>query len=155
MKNFTKNILRYKLRVKLPRFCFAKSPLQNLKGIYYPHIISSSHHLIISSILLFAFCLPTLLFAQNFDTYFENKTLRLDYLHVGDVKHESIEPVTFWQGGVWSGTHTQLIEPARLGEMVLTVKDAQNNTPIYTRSYSTLFGEWVTTENAETEIGKF
>ena len=105
--------------------------------------------------LLSAFCLPTLLFAQNFNTYFENKTLRLDYLHVGDVKHESIEPVAFWQGGVWSGTLSQLIEPARLGEMVLTVKDAQNNTPIYTRSYSTLFGEWVTTENAETETGKF
>jgi len=104
-------------------------------------------------ILLSTFCL--LLSAQNFDTYFENKTLRLDYLHIGDAKSEQIEPVIFWQGGVWSGTHTQLIEPARLGEMVLTVKDAQTHEIIFTRSYSTLFGEYVTTEKAETEVGRF
>ena len=106
--------------------------------------------------IIFIFCmLPLLLSAQNFDNYFENKTLRLDYLHIGDAHSEKIEPVQFWQGGVWSGTHTQLIEPERLGEMVLTVKDAQTDNIIFTRSYSMLFGEFVTTERAETEVGRF
>ncbi|MDR2971910.1 MAG: IgA Peptidase M64 [Bacteroidales bacterium] len=110
-------------------------------------------------LLLFsAFCFllsPFFLSAQHFETYFENKTLRLDYLHIGNAQGEKIEPVTFWQGGIWSGTREQLIEPERLGEMVLTVKDAQTNDVIFTRSYSTLFGEFVTTERAETEEGKF
>ena len=57
-------VTSYELRVKLPRFCFAKSPLQNLKGINYHHIITSSHHLIISSILLFCL-LPFSVFAQT------------------------------------------------------------------------------------------
>jgi len=109
-----------------------------------------------SHLILFSFCFfPFFLFSQHFDTYFENKTLRLDYLHIGNAHGEKIEPITFWQGGVWSGTRTQLNEPARLGEMVLTVKDAQTNTVIYTRSYSTLFGEFVTTEMAEIEEGRF
>jgi len=93
--------------------------------------------------------------AQHFTEYFENKTLRLDYLHIGNAHSETIEPVVFWQGGIWSGTREQLIEPARLGEMVLTVKDAESDQIIYTRSYSTLFGEFVTTERAEKELGLF
>jgi len=105
--------------------------------------------------LLILLLFPSGLFAQNFDDFFENKTLRLDYLHIGNAQGERIEPVTFWQGGVWSGTHKQLIEPSRLGEMVLTVKDAQTYKVIFTRSYSTLFGEFVTTEKAEKEEGRF
>ena len=105
--------------------------------------------------ILFLLLSPYILFAQHFDTYFENKTLRLDYLHTGNAHSEKIDPVTFWQGGIWSGTREQLIEPARLGEMVLTVKDMETENIIFTRSYSTLFGEFVTTEKAETEEGIF
>ena len=60
-------VTSYKLRVKLPRFCFAKSPLQNLKGIYYPHIISSSHHvgsLRATPLLILILLLPFFAFAQ-------------------------------------------------------------------------------------------
>jgi len=105
--------------------------------------------------ILFLFLSPCILFAQHFDTYFENKTLRLDYLHIGNAYSEKVEPVTFWKGGVWSGTREQLIEPLRLGEMELTVTDLQTGKVIFTRSYSTLFGEFVTTEKAENEEGVF
>ena len=121
MKHFYSFIFRNKIRILVLTFCFL-----------YPY-----------------FCV--MLSAQNFNTYFENKTLRLDYLHIGNAHGEKIEPVTFWKGGIWSGTREQLIESERLGEMLLTVKDAQTNIPIFTRSYSTLFGEFVTTEKAETE----
>jgi hypothetical protein len=110
----------------------------------------------LSILLIFLFSqFPHILFAQHFNTYFENKTLRLDYLHKGNANSEYIEPVTFWQGGVWSGTRGQLIEPTRLGEVLLTMKDAQTNNIIFTRSYSTLFGEFATTERAEKEEGAF
>ena len=105
--------------------------------------------------ILLLFLFPCVLLAQHFNEYFENKTLRLDYLHIGNAHGEKIQPVTFWQGEIWSGTRAQLIEPARLGEMVLTVKDAESVQAIYTRSYSTLFGEFVTTERAEKELGSF
>ena len=101
-------------------------------------IITSSHHLIISSIFSFLLS-PFFLFSQNFDTYFENKTLRIDYLHYTFAHREHIEPKAFWQGGVWSGTRTQLIESERLGDVVFTVRDAKTDEVIYTRSYCTLF----------------
>jgi len=106
-----------------------------------------------SFFILFFYFLP--LNAQRFNEFFENKTLRLDYLHIGNAYNEKVEPVTFWYGGVWSGTRSQLIESARLGEMVLTIKDLKSNQMIYTRSFSTLFGEFVTTEKAEKEVGSF
>lgn len=108
-----------------------------------------------NKILLLLALFPSILFAQHFDAYFENKTLRLDYLHTGNAQGEEIIPVAFYQGGIWSGTREQLIEPVRLGEMVLTVKDAHTDQIIYERSFSTLFGEFVTTEKAETERGTF
>jgi len=112
-----------------------------------------------ATVLLFSFLLfsfsPFSSFAQHFNDYFENKTLRLDYLHIGDAFSERIDPITFWAGGIWSGTRAQLIEPARLGEVVLTVKDAASGKIIYTRSYSTLFGEFATTEKAEQVEGVF
>ena len=52
-------VTRYRLRVKLPRFCFAKSPLQNLKGIIHRFLPSAF------CILLFAFLfLPFFALAQ-------------------------------------------------------------------------------------------
>lgn len=93
--------------------------------------------------------------AQHFDQYFENQTLRLDYLHIGNSKSETVKPVNYWYGGVWSGTRSELIEAVRLGEMIFEVFDKQSNKLIFSRSYSTLFGEFVTTQKAETEIGSF
>jgi len=62
------HLFRYKLQVKLPRFCFAKSPLQNLKGIYCkvrPYNSPFSTFNFQLSILIFAFyLLPTAAFAQ-------------------------------------------------------------------------------------------
>ena len=69
-------VTSYKLRVKLPRFCFAKSPLQNLKGINCSgvarnaptHIISSSHHvgsLRATTLLILILLLPFFALAQN------------------------------------------------------------------------------------------
>jgi hypothetical protein len=131
---------------------FASHPF--LKVNIHHIITSSSHHRII--LLLSAFCFfPFLLFAQHFDAYFENKTLRLDYLHLGNANSEKIEPVTFWQGGIWSGTREQLVEANRLGDMLFTVKDARTGKVLFSRSYCTLFGEFVTTEKAETEPGRF
>lgn len=39
--------------------------------------------------LLLAF-LPMLGFAQDFNTYFRDSTLRVDYIFAGDVKHQEI-----------------------------------------------------------------
>ena len=66
-------VTSYELRVKLPRFCFAKSPLQNLKGIYCSGVACnapthSSHHieaLRATPLLILILLLPFFAFAQK------------------------------------------------------------------------------------------
>ncbi|MBQ7735401.1 MAG: hypothetical protein IJT61_05660, partial [Bacteroidales bacterium] len=106
-------------------------------------------------VLLTAVFFCGIISAQKFDNYFENKTLRIDYLHSGDHVSESIEVKAYHAGGVWSGTRAYLIEPKRYGDILFQVFDAASDKLIYSRSYSTLFCEYRATERALTEVGHF
>ena len=90
--------------------------------------------------------------AQHFDQYFINKTLRVNYLHIGNLSEESLEIDHFSAGGIWSGTRAYLIDPNNYGDLTLEVFDSISNKLIYSRSYSNLFIEYRTTERGKTEI---
>lgn len=91
-------------------------------------------------------------FAQHFDQYFVNKTLRVNYLHVGNFSTESLKIDHFTAGGTWNGTRQYLIEPNTYGDIMVEMFDSLTNKLIYSRSYSCLFTEYRTTERGETEI---
>lgn len=99
--------------------------------------------------------LSGMLQAQCFDQYFENKTLRINYSHIGKNDIEKIEIKDFYSGGEWNGTRSFLNEPNRYGNILFEVFDSVSNQLIFSRSYSTLFDEYRTTERAEKEIGSF
>ncbi len=103
------------------------------------------------SVLLLGFSL----FGQQFDDYFINQTLRINYMHIGNSDSNHIEIGTLYTGGHWNGTHTLLIEPNRYGDILFEVFDTESGQLIFSRSYSCLFNEYRTTERAETEIGHF
>lgn len=108
--------------------------------------------------IIFLFCLTFLcgqLFSQNFDKYFVNKTLRIDYLHIGNFDSDQMEFKTYHAGGVWSGTRTSLIDPNRYGDILFEVFDSTSNQIIYSRSYSSLFNEYRTTARGRQEVGRF
>ena len=90
--------------------------------------------------------------AQDFSTYFTDKTLRINYLHIGNGTEESLEIDHYTAGGIWSGTRAYLIEPNNYGDLTLEVFDSTSNKLIYSRSYSNLFIEYRTTERGKTEI---
>ncbi len=91
-------------------------------------------------------------YAQHFDQYFVNKTLRIDYLHIGNFHQESLEIDHFTAGGTWNGTRSYLIEPNNYGDITIEVYDSLTNKLIFSRSYSCLFTEYRTTERGMTEI---
>ena len=91
-------------------------------------------------------------YAQHFDQYFINKTLRVNYLHIGNFNDESLEIDHFTTGGTWNGTRSYLIEPHNYGDITLEVFDSISNKLIFSRSYSCLFTEYRTTERGMTEI---
>jgi hypothetical protein len=93
--------------------------------------------------------------AQNFEQFFIDKSLKIEYYHIGKKGEEKIEINKFYKGGKWSGTRSQLIEPHRYGDMLMEVFDSVSNTLIYSRSYSCLFGEYIATDKADTLEGSF
>ena len=86
----------------------------------------------------------------QFDKYFHNKTLRMDYAHCGDNQSEEIYFEELIEEPYWGGSKTNLIDTMFYGNYYLNVYDAASNQLIYSRGYCTLFGEWQTTDEAKT-----
>lgn len=106
--------------------------------------------------ITFALLMMTMgLFAQNFDYYFENKTVRIDYKHIGNSKSEKIEIENYYVGEQWTGTVSHLVEFERHGTLMFEVFDALSGKLIYSRSSDCLFYEYRTTERGEKEVATF
>ncbi len=86
--------------------------------------------------------------AQQFDTYFENNTLRLDYAFAGDSAHQHIYLDELNKTPGWAGRRVRLDKLPLLGNGQIYVKDAQTDSLLYETSFSTLFQEWQTSEEA-------
>lgn len=87
--------------------------------------------------------------AQNnnidFDKFFINQTLRVDFYHSGDAKTEFISLDKIYKQGVWAGNPNQCIQPFELGSYKLLVMDTLTGQILYTKGYSTIFSEYQTT----------
>jgi hypothetical protein len=91
----------------------------------------------------------SLLFAQiKFDDYFQNKTLRIDYYHTGDSANDYYSIDELKEEPYWGGSHVNLIDKFNYGSYKAEVFDDSSEKEIYSRTYSTLFHEWQTTEEA-------
>ena len=107
---------------------------------------------LLSGLLLFC---TVGLFAQNFDDYFSQRTLRIDYLHIGNKHQEAVEISAYKTREGWTGTRQFLIEPNRYGDVLFEAFDSLTMVPIYSRSYSCLFNEYRTTVEGETIVDTF
>ncbi len=95
--------------------------------------------------------LPLSLFSQSaiqFDDYFLDQTLRIDYYHIGDAKEEFITMDQLYRQGIWSGNPNHLFDPFHHGKYEIKVYDIASNRLIYSRGYATYFGEYATTSPA-------
>jgi len=86
--------------------------------------------------------------AQRFNNHFTDGTLRLDYVFCGDVQHQSIYYVRAFRTGAWAGRQHRLAEAALRGNGQVRVLDPESGETLYVNSFSTLFQEWQTTEEA-------
>ena len=92
----------------------------------------------------------TFTFSQvNFDDYFEDKTLRLDYFHSGDKENNYYSFDELIEEPYWGGSKVNLIDIFNYGRYKFEVYDIETNKLIYSRGYSTIFNEWQTTEEAK------
>jgi hypothetical protein len=85
----------------------------------------------------------------NFDDYFEDKTLRLDYYHSGDKENNFYSFDEMIEEPYWGGSKVNLVDKFNYGKYKFEVHDKASNNLIYSRGYSTIFNEWQTTEEAK------
>jgi hypothetical protein len=87
--------------------------------------------------------------AQNFDDYFEDKTLRLDYTFAGDDTRQQIFVDELVSLPRWYGRKQHLAELPLKGNGQITVRSLADGMVIYRHSFSSLFQEWVSTAEAK------
>ena len=100
------------------------------------------------NVLFLLLLMPLVLNAQkavNFDQYFTDQTMRIDYFHTGDAKSEIYTLDKIYRQGTWAGNPAHLIQPFELGTYRVDVYDIATNMLIYTRGYSSIFAEYQTT----------
>lgn len=86
--------------------------------------------------------------AQDFDHWFINRTLRVDYSFVGTDKEAGLSLIELVSSPGWWGRRHHLDSLALRGNGQITMQDAASGDTIYRMSFSSLFQEWQTTEEA-------
>jgi hypothetical protein len=100
------------------------------------------------------FFIISISFAQTYDRYFTQGTMRVDYYHIGTKGQEQITLDKVYEEWNWPGSKVNLLDTLNLGDSFVTVTDLQTNMLIYSRGYSTFFGEWQTTDEAINGVWK-
>lgn len=99
--------------------------------------------------LLSFLTLSSVTFAQDFDQYFEDNTLRIDYVMAGNVNEQHIYLDRLYKQQRWAGRRTRLSEKFLNGNGQITVRDHASQEVIYVWTFSTLFQEWLQYDEAK------
>lgn len=93
--------------------------------------------------------------AQRFDDHFEDKTLRLDYIFAGTNRSQQLYVDELCVSDGWAGRRNRLKELPLQGNGQITVCDEATGDTLYRHSFSSLFQEWQSTEEAATAHKSF
>ena len=100
-------------------------------------------------LLLLTSLLTTAIQAQEFDKFFADSTLRLDYIFAGDAQRQQVYVDELSVTPRWYGRRQRLSELPLKGNGNITVTDKESGRVIYRHSFSTLFQEWLATSEAK------
>jgi len=85
----------------------------------------------------------------EFDKYFYDKALRLDYVHSGTATTDSYAVDELIQEPFYAGSRTALVSPFDYGNYKFTLTDEKTGILIFSTGFSTLFSEWQTTPESK------
>ena len=99
------------------------------------------------TLLLFLALLPYLAWAQ-FDRYFAESSLRVDYCLTGNRTTTTFSLKELIREPYWSGSTTNLIDTLEFGNYIVKVFEAGTDKLLFSKGYQNLYGEWQTTSEA-------
>ncbi len=84
------------------------------------------------------------------------RTMRVDYYHTGTASTEifSLDRVVI-EPAPWPGNPARPIDDTNFGKYLFEVIDRQTNRVVYSRGFASIFGEWETTAEAQTQARTF
>ncbi|MBK9355857.1 MAG: peptidase M64 [Bacteroidales bacterium] len=91
----------------------------------------------------------------QFETYFLNKTLRIDFMHSGNSTTDAYALDELIEEPFWGGSKVNLVTSSDFGNYRFTVTDPETGILIYSHGYSSLFSEWQTTAEARETYRSF
>jgi hypothetical protein len=86
-----------------------------------------------------------------FDTYFEQKSLRVDFALSGNATTQAAALLQLREEPLWGGPVRNLLDPFLYGGYYVNVYHKATQKLIYSRGFNTLFEEWRTTAQAQKE----
>jgi hypothetical protein len=86
---------------------------------------------------------------MHFEKYFSDKTMRIDYFHIGDLKSELITIDKIYQYDVYSGNRRNLIDSFNNGKYYVKIYDGSSGELIFSKGFDTYFGEYQTSSDGE------
>ncbi|PID93570.1 MAG: peptidase M64 [Bacteroidetes bacterium] len=87
--------------------------------------------------------------SAQFDTHFHPQSLRLDYVHAGNHSSHHYYFEGFRIEPHWGGNKNNLIDTLYYGKYFVKVFDKESEALLFSRGFSSLFGEWQTTVEAK------
>lgn len=86
--------------------------------------------------------------ASEFDHWFLDRTLRVDYYHIGNAEEETVTLDRVYDQGPWAGSTVNLIDTRNNGAFFVKIFDVATNRLIFSRGFDTIFREYQTTAPA-------
>jgi hypothetical protein len=77
------------------------------------------------------------------------RTMRVDYLHVGSASEERFALSGISLEGPWPGPPDRRIDDTNLGKYLFEVLERKTNRLLYSRGFASVYGEWETTGEAK------
>jgi len=91
---------------------------------------------------------------SRFDDYFLDKTMRVDYFHLGDGREELVTIDQIYEQGIWPGSRRNLIDDFNSGRYFLKIFDSSSGKLIFSKGFDSYFSEYKTTDGALKGIKK-
>ena len=95
------------------------------------------------------FVLLPLFVSAQFDNYFTEASLRVDYCLTGNHDETTFSLKELIREPYWSGSKTNLIDSLEFGNYIVKVFEAGTDNLLFSKGYQNLYGEWTSTLEAQ------
>ena len=120
-------------------------PLLQLNICTFPDMHSTR----LLSTLFFLLLFTSFAHSITFDDYFEDATLRIDYVFAGNKEKSDIFLSGMKRARWWAGRRSRLSDTPLRGNGQLIIRDHTTHDTIYAHTFSTLYQEWLLENEAK------